>query len=212
MSTDFIVICCFLSNITDGVTQVLTRTDCGVGEAIEKLRDELFAKSKSHSEPICYSHSNTPEDLDGIKTYSNLKLHSTWYVGDGLLLPPLEALSHCMDYCRELMGVQSLATNGTSSALCGLYSFLETRGAYSLSLRMLTCAATVTLSTSSSLYSKQGIQEQCNVGHNAVIHLAERSLGGSGTGVTSGKIDSQLAVSHLLSLPLKLAFKVSSNR
>jgi hypothetical protein len=44
--------------------------------------------------------------------------------------------------------------------------------------------------------------------HQTVTALAERYLGGTGNGITSGVVDSQLAVSFLLCLPLKLAFKV----
>jgi hypothetical protein len=47
--------------------------------------------------------------------------------------------------------------------------------------------------------------------HNQTLTaLAERSLGGSGNGILSGVVDSQLAGSFLLCLPLKRAFKVSS--
>ena len=48
-----------------------------------------------------------------------------------------------------------------------------------------------------------------HVAHEINYRLAERSLGSSGSGNTSGRIDSQLAVYHLLSLPVKVAFKVS---
>jgi hypothetical protein len=195
----------FLNNATDIITQVILRADCGVGETMDAFKCELHEKSQSHK-PLSllrkqFDSSDAPK--------STARLHPTWYIGDGLLLPPTEAMIHCMRLFKELMIQSSLLVEETNPAyINGLYEFLHSRGAYSISSRMLTCAFTVTLTSTTHALKDHIISAQTDISHDVICRLAERSLGSSGSGNTSGNIDMELAVCHLLSLPIKVAFKV----
>jgi hypothetical protein len=132
------------------------------------------------------------------------RFYSSWYIGDGLLLPPLEALKHSMEFCSAHL---NLAANKTQTKLYAdpnfpdseddLFSFLSNRGALNLALRVAITD-----------FSHNGHYRNIN---DTLIALAERSLGSSGSGIVNGNVDSQLAVVHLMNLSTKKAFKVSTN-
>ncbi len=195
----------FLSNLVDVADQVILRADCGVGERMESFKEILHSKLRERKQPVVTSETQVSDDIDICG--SSPKLHPTWHIGDGLLLSPFEALSRCMAYCRGLLASNS---NRNPSDLLDVHGFLESRGAHSISLRMLLCASVVTACTKSER-NRNLCQNQSNVAQDIIFQMAERSLGGSGTGNTNSKIDSLLAVSTLLYLPMKIAFKVRMN-
>jgi len=192
----------FLSSLTDVVTQVLIKTDCGIGESIEEFKTSLHEIMKSQQH-LSLTPTSLPTSSSGI--FNIPSLYPTWYKGDGLLLPPLEALLHCVAYCRQQL-TSSSSIEYQSSNSKELYSFLGCRGAHAISLRMLAFASTLSLNVNNGLACKN--DQHQSLMNDTIVNLAERSLGGSGTGIISGSIDSQQAVSHLLALPIKTSFKL----
>ena len=137
-------------------------------------------------------------------------LHPTWYIGDGLLLPPLEALSLSMAYCKSMLEIESTSSSKSSQPLMeknDIMRLLESRGAHSTSLRVLMLSTATTMSQSSNPTMFANAE---NMLKNNISVLAERSLGGNESGLTSGNIDAHMSVSCLLHLPKEMAFKVSS--
>jgi hypothetical protein len=191
-------------SLLDIVGDVFTRADEGIGEMLDEFR---------HGLQTCVWRerlSIKPDDKKESPSVSPLHrpaLHPTWYIGDGLLLPPREALSQCIFYCRKMLGGDSRVED----AAMELYRFVAARGARSMALRLLCSSASVRSSSPGSMSMSQ-VQVICSevaAGMSETIRsLAERSLGGTGTGITSSLIDSQLAASFLLSLPVKVAFRV----
>ena len=106
---------------------------------------------------------------------------------------------------KELLQITSCKKK--SVATLNIHLFLDSRGAYAISLRVLACTSITSLDNSN-VTSKLVYQELSSISHDTIIRLSERSLGGSGNGITNAQIDSQYAVANLLSLPLKSAFKV----
>ncbi len=140
-------------------------------------------------------------------------LHPTWYVGDGILLPPTEASQHCMHLFRALLIACSLYSGQTDqSNIYRLHEFLHSRGAYAISSRILMYTFSVMQDQSSSNLSSSSRTHILGLDNEINYLLAERSLGSSGSGNTCGRVDSQLAVYHLLSLPLKVGFKVREHK
>ena len=79
---------------------------------------------------------------------------------------------------------------------------LETHGAHSTSIRLIAHGNAASISnTSSLLFDSETVV-------NSKAHCAERSLGGTDAGLTSGSIDSLLSVSFLLELPKEIAFRL----
>ncbi len=200
-----------LSNLTEIISQVLVRADCGTGEIIDDYMKSLQSQWRLKRKPI-----ESTFGLDLTKTESNdfstaNSLQPTWYIGDGILLPPVEVLIYCTDYCKDILSLSSRFNYGSNlDVVSGIYEFLGSRGAYSISLRMLAYATTITMSTANTQYSHhQALHDHSKKMLHICQKLSERSLGGSGNGILSGFIDSQLSVSYLLSLPIKVAFKVS---
>ena len=195
-----------LSSLTDIVIQVFARSDCGIGESVLSFKRSLDETSLNRREPSYLSPIIPISIKKCVSLSSAPTLHPNWYVGDGLLLPPLEVLQYSMDYCRELLKIiaapQKILQN--NYRLDGIPSFLLSRGAYTITLRLISYASTISMSCS----NKYPVKEQCVILNTTLQNLAERSLGGSGTGITSGKIDTSLGLAHLLALPLKVAFKV----
>uniref|UniRef100_A0A7S4NG27 KNTC1 third ARM-repeats domain-containing protein n=1 Tax=Odontella aurita TaxID=265563 RepID=A0A7S4NG27_9STRA len=201
-----------LSTLTDIVNQVLVRTDSGVGETMDAFRRQLNELARKRRDPLGHDGIVTKSqdgDLSKLKVPPTPTLHSSWYIGDGLLLPPTEALLLSLEYCKM--------ARGSSGQDEQFFSFLDSRGAYSLALRMLNFSSanslTANMSEDRELSSSFSSSVSSGMSRAALLQdnircLAERSLGGSGNGLTSGTIDSQLAVAYILSLPLKLAFKV----
>ena len=117
-----------------------------------------------------------------------------------VLLPPEEALRKGIDYCKQAMGLQMM-----DDPSMGIHAFVANRGAHALALRILSHSTTMQICLrQNSTY----FDELTDFNQHINISLVERYLGGTGNGITSGVVDSQLAASFLLSLPLKLAFKI----
>ena len=205
-SSDLLPSVVTLSSLTDTVSQVLVRADSGVGEAIDAFRRDLNDRARKRRESPSGLFPSLYESTARSKLPSSPSLHPSWYVGDGLLLPPPETLSFCIAYCKGEIQLSNTTHNGS------IYNFLESRGAYSIGLRMLAIsssngiAANVRRDPDLNHFSFPA--EHVTFLQDGIRCLAERSLGGSGNGITSGNIDSQLAFAYLLSLPIKLAFKV----
>lgn len=191
-------------SLLDIVGDVFTRADEGIGEILDEFRHGL--QTRVWGERL----SVKPTEKNGSASVPPLHrpaLHPTWYIGDGLLLPPCEALSQSILYCRKILGRDSRVEDASME----LYRFAAGRGARSIALRLLCSSASVRTSSPESMTMSQVklICGEIAEGMSETIRsLAERSLGGTGTGITSGLIDSQLAASFLLSLPVKVAFRV----
>lgn len=198
-----------LAILTMTTKQILKRFDGEIGERLKSI------------ECIC---SSTTRNLSPIKlTQQNgalpslPKLHRSWYIGDGLLLPPNDASAACISYCNEDLVMISVVTRSTQlkradlSGAFAFYQLLSDRGAHSYALSILSRSFTTVISTSHDpdveclWQSIESTQESFRL-------LTERSLGGSGNGITSVIVDSELAVPYILSIPIKLAFKVKFER
>ncbi len=175
--------------LCDVVTQVLIRTDEGIGEELDCFRKKL--QDKAVTSKI------TDKSVSLVRRQA---LQPTWYVGDGLLLPPGETLMRGLEFCK-----QALRAPTKCEALLTLHGFVDSRGAHSLGLRLLSVAVATRLSSKEDDPSYFGMQD---AGKKTIVSLAERYVGGTSSGFTSGIVDSQMAVSVLLSLPLKMAFGV----
>ena len=202
----------FFNNTIDIVSQVFLHTDCGVGEEMESFRLSLYKKSQARK-PLSLLRNNIYQSEEETNEVMKLAvLHPSWYIGDGLLLPPSETMVHCMNLFRELMIHSNLLDDSpVSSRIYSLYEFLLSRGSLSSSLRIFSHAFAIT-SSSSVVNENQDKKSSINlatIGSEMSYRLAERSLGNSGSGNTSGRIDSELAVFYLLTLPMKVAFEVS---
>jgi len=210
-----------LSSIIDLVTQVLTRADGYVGENTVKYFNRIKIETRARQEAyIGQDSKNEYYELE-ISTPSQTKLHPNFYVGDGLLLPPMEALCYCMDHCIDQMRffeIPNYSFKETSDTMSfnhllsgDLFSFLSEKGAWSISLSIL--IQKITFMASNHLKSPDQLNDSVllyfmQLYDKSIQSCAERCLGGSNQGLISGKIDSQLAVSLLLSLPMRQAFKV----
>jgi hypothetical protein len=211
-----------LANSIDLVSQVLLRSDKGVGEALEQKRQELWQDSflMRHVSALGETNekSSTPRPQPLLPCR---KIHPTWYVGDGLLLPPDKCLSLSL---RQWVYHQSTTSSNAKHSIKGFHikgdmlRLLNERGAHNLAMRILASSASEVVSLTNSdlhqsvLAARQSAKKQVEAlfaGTNKF--LAERSLGGSGTGFTSGVVDSHLAVGYLFMLPLKVGFKVRSH-
>ena len=188
------------SGLCDIVSQVLTRADEGIGEELEEFRRGLLDRATETRWSFSSSESHKQCDIDHLPRIGTPAFHPTWYVGDGLLLPPREALTRGLEYCKQVMGIQLM-----DEPSMGIESFVSNRGAQSLALRILSHSIMTQACLRQAETSFEFLEE---FNEDIAIALVERYLGGTGNGITSGVVDSQLAVSHLLSLPLKLAFKI----
>jgi hypothetical protein len=202
----------FLGLMAEAASQVLLRGDGGTGEVLEGR----FAS-------VCNIVGERGNDTETSKLYVTDArvvapiLHPSWYIGDGLLLPPQDALSLSVGFCRELLFNCLAGANGFTANMSRsfeLQHFLRDRGATAIAMRVLAVTNAITLSTpvvATDIDNDwSATVDQLSPHWGLLKGLAERSLGGSGTGITSQTIDSQLAVSYLLSLPIKQAFKVRS--
>ena len=199
-SSDLLGTTLSLGDLCDILSQILARSDEGIGEEIDEFRKKLHASAAEKRWSFAFSNKVTRNKIGECLRLYQPSLHATWYIGDGLLLPPSETLKQGVEYCKQAIGVPAL-----SDATLGLHAFVEGRGAHALALRLL-CHSTIT-----QICNKRNAVDfdlLADATHETVTALAERYLGGTGNGITSGVVDSQLAVSFLLCLPLKLAFKV----
>ena len=188
------------SQLCDIVSQVLARADEGFGEKLDKFRKMLLERAAEKRWSFALSNSISRNNLGESVRISQPMLHPSWYVGDGLLLPPEEAVRKSIDYCKQTMGLKTM-----DDISMGIHAFVASRGAHALALRILSHSTTVQicLHRNENCFDElEGFNQRISIG------LVERYLGGTGNGITSGVVDSQLAASFLLSLPLKLAFKI----
>lgn len=214
---DYLLLCCpdslllhaqSLSTLTETVLNVLLRGDEGVGEKLEKHRLSLqFASLLSRDRG-----GDWKQTVDkGACTTASLcrSIHSTWYIGDGLLLPPSESMSRSVEYCKDIISSLSISSHRMPPVSCSgiheMIHFLFHRGALSVGIRLLSCSSALLLC---SRVPDSAINALTRAFQGAWVALVERSLGGIGNGITNSMVDSQLAVSALLSLPMKIAFKV----
>jgi hypothetical protein len=206
-----------MARLIDLISETLVRADYGFGEALERKRQVINEKSSKIS-------------VDCIPTLQSKlpplpTLHPTWYVGDGLLLPPLEGLILSLEQWKERGSNQygnitkaacgeSIFSSKSWSAHGDLLSLLNSRGAHTLALRLLMLYSVQFVPSRCSRSGKESsvesfVNDQLHSLHqDTVRYLAERSLGGAGAGITSGAIDSNLSVAHLLCLPQKMGFKI----
>ena len=206
-----------LGNLAELVCEISTRSDMSIGERLEKYIGMLQTESQKRHRRIYSPIKKSVGMLADSRIPSAPNLHPTWYIGDGLLLQPLEALSLSMSYCKMILDIEStpfskLVNKGSNNLMdkSEIIHSLESRGAHSTSLRLLQLSTATSMShilssssTSCSLFSN--VEHILNK-NNCV--LAERSLGGTESGLTSGNIDSLLSVSFLLHLPKEMAFKI----
>lgn len=194
-----------LSNLIEFVCEISCQSDLGIGDKLEKYISLLQAGSRKHRQQQNRSTKAGSEYKTRLPTTP--VLHPTWYIGDGLLLRPNDTLLISMAACEMILGFES---NKSSPYLLmkasDIIHALESRGAHSASLRLISFSESVSLSKSvSSLpFSEPTIK-------NISAALAERSLGGVEAGITSGTIDSVLSISFLLHMPKEKAFNVRSN-
>jgi hypothetical protein len=207
-----------LGLLTETASQVVVRADEGVGESLEvfseKLRQE--ARARRHHSATVHCRLIEGNCIDTLRVSKPL-LHPSWYVGDGLLLSPREALSWSVAFCRDLFSFwhqTGASIDCGMDGAVGLHRFLGDRGAHAVALRISSVFSSIALSTKEFPQAFDGailgdafVRQQ----RDTIKSLCERSLGGSGSGITSMTIDSQLAVSFLLSLPIKIAFKVRAS-
>ncbi|KAL3923071.1 MAG: hypothetical protein SGILL_001864 [Bacillariaceae sp.] len=188
------------ASLSDIVSQVLFRADEGYGEDLDQFRKTLTEKAvkERQSFGLAITENSTTSEVERFTSVNQPSFHPTWYVGDGLLLPPQEALDGVLEYCRQSMGLQS----GTDPET-GIESFASDR--YALTLALRTHAdSTVRRSCHRRIESANLLD---NYADNLKHSLVERYLGGVGNGITSGVVDGELALSHLLSLAPKPALK-----
>jgi hypothetical protein len=185
--------------ILDFVSQILTRADEGIGEQQDRLQRVLQMKawqSRPTEEDALYSK-ETPSSSLCLPL-----LHPSWYIGDGLLLPPSLALNQALVFSKAI-----LFSDDKDNSTAELFEVLSERGAHFLSLRALCMWASVCVPLSCNADHNLSTESVLDGFGSASFSLTERCLGGGGKGITNAKIDSELAVTFLLALPSKLAFK-----
>ena len=185
-----------IGELCDIISQILLRSDEGIGEEMDTFR-KILHKSKR----ACSDEENISDAKESLLLHRP-SLHPSWYVGDGLLLPPSETLIRGLDFCKLAIGKFSLFDTTRE-----LYYFVEGRGAYALALRLL-CFSSMTQMSQATPDDVLDYEPQFEIQNQTILALAERSLGGTGNGILSGVVDSEMATSCLLCLPLRHAFKM----
>ena len=193
-----------LSSLTETIGRVLLMADNGVGEELRNHRRQLRLRNcaalPSEETPSQVSH----------RVWKKPILHCEWYVGDGLLLPLDETHGGCVEFCMDLVGLilcnESPSLRGSEQLHC----LLNERGAHATALRIgcLTMANVLSFSVFNPNDNYQNLILFSNSYQTTLKSLAERSLGGSGNGITNPKVDCGLALSYLHLLPTKMAFQV----
>lgn len=194
-----------LANLTELVCDITTRSDMGIGERLERYIDMLKAVCRKDAKPV--------KMIADKRLPSAPNLHSTWYIGDGLLLKPLETLTTSMSHLRMMLGIESKCYSKKYDRATPLIEkfkivqSLESSGAHATSHRVIMLSVATSLSQIHSIGLMTSDIENTLTKNYRV--LAERSLGGTESGLTSGTIDASMSVSLLLHLPKDIAFKVS---
>lgn len=137
-------------------------------------------------------------------------IHASWYIGDGLMLRPIETLILSMTTCETMLVLESNRTNDpnhVTRSTIETFDFihmLESRGANSTALRLISIADSIALSRNTSHHVTNRIE-------SITAALAERTLGGVESGLTSGTIDYLSTVFLTGNLPKEKAFNVSES-
>lgn len=211
---NLLIQCQSLSSLTELVWHVVLRGDEGVGDKLEKFRCNLLIKSWScqcQRGRVSDSrhHAVRTDSSDLLSLCRTPTLHPSWYIGDGLLLPPTESISRSVKFCKDVMNALTVSSCRfvplASGGINEMTHFLFHRGALSVALRLLSCSSVLLLCSGAPNIAYGSL---ANSTQEVFTASAERSLGGTGNGIISQIVDSQHAVSFLLSLPVKLAFKV----
>lgn len=186
------------SSLLDVAYEILSRSDEGNGELVYETRQKLQSEAWKHQGS--FKNVSRHDSFDG--RTSRPSLHPSWYIGDGLMLPPEYAIRNALQIVRNAVGVNWCISDGFAD----VHSFIDSRGSHSLALRILCInsarqAAQPVAETADLMYDEFQLARA-----STVKLLAERSLGGTGLGITSAIIDSQLSVACLLHLPQKVAY------
>lgn len=186
-----------VSSLFDTLVSIFAQMDEGVGERMQKLRRMLT--------PLRTSTKESKEVLQICSRVPQPTFHKGWYIGDGLLLPPMETLQFAVEFFHDAAGDKLCANTAGHE----LRRFVAQRGAHFHSLRVC-CTSTASLACTMRTPGNKELENvvsDIDEGMSELIScLTERGLGGSGTGITSGFVDSELSVSFLLLMPLKYAF------
>jgi hypothetical protein len=179
--------------------RAFSQCDEGVGQKVVEFRNHLAIKAWSKS-PQAHSCASSLANKYVIAMRRPI-ISPTWYVGDGLLLPPATSLSSCLTFSKGQLSV----TCNRRDFIMDLVDLARSRGAHCLALNAL-CSAAARLSSTTGLADDLVLADICDAFDETTVSLAERSLGGTGTGITSANIDSQQALAFLLALPRKQAY------
>ena len=213
-----------LVNLSELLCDISIRSDFGIGERLEKYIDMLKAVSRKPLQQRFTPYKKSSQMLADKRLPTAPNLHPSWYMVDGLLLQPLEALFIGMSCCKALLGIESTIYSNNTDLEVGnqfaeksqIMQMLESRGAHAMSLRVLMVTTTTILSTAvsvpqlaSSPSTGNTFGNTANTVKNNLSVLAVRSIGGNESGLTSGTIDAQMSVAFLLQLPKDKALKVS---
>ncbi len=210
-----------LGNLSELFCDISTRADFGIGERLEKYIDMLKAVSQQIHQQSYNPYTNKSKMLADKRLPTAPNLHPSWYMVDGLLLQPLEALFISMSCCKAMLDIESsadLEVRNQFAEKSRIMQLLEFRGAHATSLRVLMLTTATILSTAglpayqlaSSPRVDAALENNANTAISNTSVIAVRSLGGNESGLTSGSIDAQMSVAFLLHLPKETAFKVSS--
>lgn len=205
------------ANLAELICEISIRSDMGIGERLEKYIDTLKTVCRKIHQQSDTATGKPVKMLADKRLTSSPNLHPTWYIGDGLLLQPFEALGISMLYWKVMLDVETkgycesdLRSSNPLAEESQTVQSLESSGAHAIAHRVIMLSATTSMcqiSSSCSEYLMSGSVEIILRKNYRV--LAERSLGGTDLGLTSGTVDALMSVSFLLHLPKEMAFKVS---
>jgi hypothetical protein len=190
--------------VMDVTTYVFDQCDNGIGERALSVRRAIMS---------CFSLGSTSlKWRDCFLPSSSIPvLKPSWYVDDGLLLPPFDALICCVDFLYSTLPFSLVQSFDRSPEVDSITQLLFPRGALNLSARVLLLTssfATKLIEISSDPMINYVVTGARSKLRPVYQRLAERSIGTAGGGFISGEIDSQLAVGYLRLIPLKDALKV----
>lgn len=195
-----------ITDIFDVISRTMTRADEGIGESVAAFRQALLERSVagrtlSFDDTLRQTNNSNVGRASGTRY---LTLHPNWYVGDGLLLPPDLVISNSLLYWKGILTAFQLAED--VRYIDSIRDVAFSRGAHGLAHQFMVHSALL-----AQCRDDDGVLETLDYeffNEQLCIALVERHLGGTSNGITSGIVDAELAVSFLLSLPLKLAFKI----
>ena len=187
---------CHMTAYLEMVFHALVRCDEPIGEEIEADRDVLRQQAIEQcfdAQTAMNSHLILPQSV--IRPI----LHRNWQIQDGLLLPTRPAAVHCAEYGFGILPEMELKHS------LELFRLVSNAGAHNLAMKALYTTVGV-----------YGFPRDCasvvrkaeTAMSDTVIALAERSFGGTGSGITSSIVDSQSALLFLVGMPMREAFSL----